>query len=392
MRRFRRLSASFLAVLMIVSFPATVFAEDCSDSQASLQRCGIKYFNLQVDVVCDQNAIPASTGSTSPVPLGADNRESTYNFFISKGLSPEIAAGFVGNFMQESGINPKSVNSIGATGIAQWLGGRKANLVKLPNYFDLTVQLNFVWTELNGAEGSAYNKIKAASGLKDITYAIRKFYERPGEAEANDARRLSEATKALNQFGGGTATVATPGAPDGSCAATGATAIGADTQFVNGYVVYNQYDPAWSTHPYGSSTIAKSGCGPSALAMVITNLTGKRVTPVETADWGTANGMYIAGAGSSHELLRLGPTNWGLKSRAIKAAEIGPTLQQGGLVLASGNGSLPFTKGGHIISIRGMTPDGKLLVGDSGHTATNTQQFEFNQLVSQTSSIWAVTK
>lgn len=381
-----------LATLLLLQAPATVLASSCNDSQAALQRCGIKYFNLKAeDNSCALNASTDPSVSTSPVPLGADNRESTFNFFISKGTSPEIAAGFVGNLMQESNINPKSVNSIGATGIAQWLGGRKANLLKLPNYQDLSVQLNFIWTELNGAEGSAFTKIKAASGLQAVTYAIRKYYERPGEAEANDARRLKEATRALSEFGGGTASFTASPSSSGGCD-TGNTAVGADTQFVNGYVVYFQGDPAWASHPYGSSTIKASGCGPSSLAMVVTNLTGKQVTPIETADWGTAHNMYIPGAGSSHDLLRLGPTNWGLKSQAITASQIASTLQQGGLILASGTGSLPFSKGGHIISIRGMTATGKLLIGDPGRKNTSNQEWDFNQVVSQSTSLWAVTK
>jgi hypothetical protein len=362
----------------------------CTDSQQQLVQCGIYYYNIKDE---DQNCVAVPLAATDEAaPLGGDNREATYNFFISKGLSSDIAAGFVGNLMQESHINPKSVNSIGATGIAQWLGGRKKNLLKRANYEQLTTQLDFIWAELNGGEKSAFAKIKSASGLSDITYVIRKFYERPGEAEANDANRLKEATKAKNQFGEGTGVlpVTTAGAPpSGDCSISD---VGSQTRFLNNYVVYYQGDPSWANHPYGSSTIKASGCGPSSLAMVVTNLTGQKVTPIDTADYGTKNGTYQEGVGSSWALFTQGPANWGLKSQQITSAQIAVTLQQGGLVIASGTGSAPFTSGGHIITIRGVTATGKLLIGDPGRTDTSDKEWDFNQLVSQARGFWAVTK
>src|SRR5690606_28579908 len=80
---------------------------------------------------------PAGTSSTgSARPTGAsdlrgnDAAEQAFNYFIDKGLTPEQAAGIVGNLQSESGVQPGRNQDGGgpAFGIAQWEGGRRTNL------------------------------------------------------------------------------------------------------------------------------------------------------------------------------------------------------------------------------------------------------------------------
>ena len=136
---------------------------------------------------------------------GNDNAEKIFNFYKSQGFTPEQAAGFVGNYDQESTLNPKSVNSIGATGIAQWLGTRKTALFKYAkdndlDPMDIETQLKFSMTELQGSESGAMREIKKAKTAEEAALAIRRYYERPGEHEAHDERRISSAKKALKDF------------------------------------------------------------------------------------------------------------------------------------------------------------------------------------------------
>ena len=93
-------------------------------------------------------------------------------------------------------------NSIGAYGIVQWLDGRRENL----NAFakargtkdnDLDTQIDFIDHELKGSENYALQELLKTDNIEDATYAVRKFYERPGEHEANDANRLRQARKVL---------------------------------------------------------------------------------------------------------------------------------------------------------------------------------------------------
>lgn len=51
-------------------------------------------------------------------------------------------------------------------------------------------------------------------------------------------------------------------------------------------VYFSQYDSRWGSKMYGkTNTIAGAGCGPSSLAICISTLTNKTVTPPEVCEW-----------------------------------------------------------------------------------------------------------
>lgn len=134
---------------------------------------------------------------------GSGAAEQIFRFFRSKGFTPAQAAAWVGNFMQESGLSTTVVNPrSGATGLAQWLGGRLTGLKKKENWQSLQTQLNYVWEELQGPESAAYSAIKAAKGLEPATNAIAFKYERMGAHEAAMDARLSGARGVYNRFKG----------------------------------------------------------------------------------------------------------------------------------------------------------------------------------------------
>lgn len=135
----------------------------------------------------------------------ADNRATAMRFFQQKGLSRAQAAGVVGSLMQESGLRTGAVNpSSGATGIAQWLGGRKTNLFGQRNPTSLTGQLNFLWSELQGPERAALGRLRGANTIEDAASAFTWGFERPGQSEANMGNRVSQARAAFKLSGGST--------------------------------------------------------------------------------------------------------------------------------------------------------------------------------------------
>lgn len=67
-------------------------------------------------------------------------------------------------------------------------------------------------------------------------------------------------------------------------------------------VYFNQLEEPWASLPYASSTVANSGCGPTSMAIVISTLTGKNVTPEMTKSFAEDNGEYVQGQGTSHSL------------------------------------------------------------------------------------------
>jgi hypothetical protein len=130
----------------------------------------------------------------------SNNAQIAYDFYINKGLAPHQAAGIVGSMMQESGpdLDPNARNAIGAYGIMQALGSRKEALLQSGAKGDLLKQLEFSWAEMQGPENNALKQIQAAETPEQAAVAHRKYYERPGEKEARDDKRIQYAKQLLS--------------------------------------------------------------------------------------------------------------------------------------------------------------------------------------------------
>jgi hypothetical protein len=82
-------------------------------------------------------------------------------------------------------------------------------------------------------------------------------------------------------------------------------------------VYYNQTDERWGNEMYGTMhTIAVAGCGPTALAMVVSSMTSTTINPKEMADWSVENGHCCDGNGSYHTLINQGAAHFGLSVKA----------------------------------------------------------------------------
>jgi hypothetical protein len=326
----------------------------------------------------DPDACGISNQSGDIAVTGDDNAEKIFRFltgttfsgFNNKPFNAIQAAGALGNFFQESGFNPAAIEGNGeGHGLAQWSYGRKTALFNLANaegqkWSDLTLQFKMIRKELNASYGKSLisaNFVDVKTP-KDASYIFQKVYESAGTP--NQANRDNAAESYYKKFkdlapGNGI----TDDSTGGSC--SGGANGSAFTD--DGFVIYNQFDPQWGSKAYGSSTIAASGCGPSSMAMIITALTGKKITPIETVAFANTKGLYIPGQGSSWDVAPVLAEHWGLHAKNItkSVAAINKVLQSGGLVITSGSGSTPFTSGGHYITIRGVTSDGKWKLGDS---------------------------
>jgi len=136
----------------------------------------------------------SNTPSTSNYASGGSTEASVWNFFKSKGFSDSATAGIMGNLRQESGFSTTAVNrSSGATGIAQWLGGRLSGLKNFAgsqgtSYTNLNTQLEWLWKELNGADATTKSIINKNGGMNafmnmgvnDAALLFEKAFERSG--------------------------------------------------------------------------------------------------------------------------------------------------------------------------------------------------------------------
>jgi hypothetical protein len=120
-----------------------------------------------------------SSGDFNKLSGGASAKK-IFDYFVRRGMSPAQAAGFVGVFQKESGFSTTVGNrrGSGATGLAQWLGGRLVALKNKPNWTSLLTQLNFVWEELTGSERGALGPIKRTRTPEQAAAVIDRLYER----------------------------------------------------------------------------------------------------------------------------------------------------------------------------------------------------------------------
>lgn len=151
-------------------------------------------------------------------------------------------------------------------------------------------------------------------------------------------------------------------------------------EYIAGYVYFNQTDSAWNQNGY---CIAKAGCGPTSMAVVITSLTGKWVTPLDTAIWGYQHGFYSR-AGSAHEMIPAMAAAYGLKCQgagtdynAIKKA-----LKEGKpVVCLMGPGY--FTRGGHFMVLVAIDKNDCVTVADVGSRARSAYKYRLSDVIAQ---------
>ncbi|MDB5166152.1 MAG: hypothetical protein JWM37_224 [Candidatus Saccharibacteria bacterium] len=405
-RSWRRGAALVCALtFFLMSRPA----EALTQLQYNTLTGGVYYVNTEDDMTCAANVSTTLNGN--------DNAEKVWNYLISRvdssgqpALTAIQVAGIMGNLTQEHHFNtadaPIVNGGYGGLGIVQWIGSRREAAIALAAQqgkpvTDLGVQLDYLWSELQGSEKASYDALRQTTTIEDATTQFELKFERAGDPQM--AKRIQFAHEAFNTYAGqtspasaadGTALVTSPGnVSTGDCSATTA---GSATLLADGFTVYQQCGESWSGLSYGPGDVCANGCGPSAMAMAITALTGQAVTPAQTVPKANELGQVTADGSSKWTIASALAPEYGLKSTKVDAdvAAITQVLQNGGVVVASGRGALPFTTGGHYIVIRAVSATGKWLIGDSGHKDTNTQEWDPNQIIGDMNagSAYAITK
>jgi len=131
-------------------------------------------------------------------------------------------------------------------------------------------------------------------------------------------------------------------------------------------VYYNQSDEAWAQELFGRDPIGEYGCGPTALAMAVTSLTGNAVNPAEMAAWAAGEGYAAPGDGSYLSIVPGTAEHFGLTCTSLDPSDpeaVYDALASGGMVVAL-MGPGHFTSGGHFILLHGVTLSGELLAAD----------------------------
>lgn len=160
------------------------------------------------------------------------------------------------------------------------------------------------------------------------------------------------------------------------------------------YPLFLQWDPRWGYASYGDdSVVGLSGCGPTALSMVLYYLTGnEELTPDKIAAYSMQEGYYISGTGTAWLLLEKAPPVYGVSVSQPEKNELvmRQALDRGDLIICS-MGPGDFTIGGHFVVVYGYTEDGFLL-NDPNCVARSHQTWSYSQIGGQIKHIWVFSK
>ena len=133
-------------------------------------------------------------------------------------------------------------------------------------------------------------------------------------------------------------------------------------------VYFNQLEEPWASLPYASSTVANSGCGPTSMAIVISTLTGKNVTPEMTKSFAEDNGEYVQGQGTSHSFIGNAAAQWGLTCERVgkdRMDDVVQALKEGKMVVEICEAyTITGGSSGHFIVLTGVTSDGYITIAD----------------------------
>ena len=146
-------------------------------------------------------------------------------------------------------------------------------------------------------------------------------------------------------------------------------------------VSYLQKDARWKSKPYRvtgeQSTIGSAGCGPTCAAMVISTLTGKTVTPVDTCDWSIRHGYKALNQGTYYSYFVPQLKAYGIQCKQLLGSRIlnkpqHPVHDQVKRYLSDGYyvialmGPGTWTKGGHFVLM--WYWDSKVRINDPAST------------------------
>ena len=139
----------------------------------------------------------APGGQSLPKSAVAKNLMS---YFQAQGLSKAGAAAIVGNWQQESGLNPSEQGGY----LAQWLGGRLTNLEAYAAQLgqpitDWQVQAAFAMHELQSYPG-LLQELQTTNDPAAAALAVSQQYERPAASAANNPAREAYAISAYKAY------------------------------------------------------------------------------------------------------------------------------------------------------------------------------------------------
>lgn len=150
-----------------------------------------------------------------------------------------------------------------------------------------------------------------------------------------------------------------------------------------------QWDERWGHVSYGTGYIASCGCGPTALSMVVSGLTGNAsITPVVVARYSEKKGYIDEDNNTYWELMSKGGKHWGITCSGGDVSEefVAKELKAGHPIICS-MGPGDFTDQGHFIVLT-KYKNGKVKVNDPFSRKNSDKTWKYSKIKDQIKSLW----
>lgn len=193
------------------------------------------------------------------------------------------------------------------------------------------------------------------------------------------------------------------GTTGGDSSGTGAGQTTSGGKTLNNCVHYLQWDKKWKNIKYSthtsSQTIGNSGCGPSAMAMIMATFIDKAITPVEMCKLAVDNGFRTYNSGTAWGFFEFVFKKYGGFKKFVKTGSVETliaALAQGALAVCSmnSNDNHFWTSGGHFITAIGFDDAGYIYANDPNKSSHPRKQKKdkFKSCMKQAFIFWPEAK
>lgn len=171
-------------------------------------------------------------------------------------------------------------------------------------------------------------------------------------------------------------------------------------------ISYLQTDPRWANVDYSAkgekTTIGKSGCGPTAMAMVLATWADPKITPKTECAWALAHGYKAPHQGTYYGYFAPAAKRFGLTCKMLNGASIygksnspyhaqaKAAVGQGDLVIACMGRGL-WTSSGHFVLVWKITGN-TIYINDPASTRTARTQGDYSLFKQQVKYYFVVKK
>ena len=234
--------------------------------------------------------------------------------------------------------------------------------------------LQKIGEKFQNAVSKGWDKIK--DGASSLWSGITNFFGGGGEEVSKTAGKITKQTAAIVPGGQNAAKKSMANQKTGGNGENEDDENGGNGEEVNGFSYFSQKDKKWSGNKYGSkdgkhsSSFGKSGCGPTAFAMVANQLKGGKIDPTTIADDAIKSG-YRDETGTNANFIDYESQKYGLDTtqQDTPSAEyiIGQMDKGRPMILngiTSGSKDSAYTKSGHYVVAVGRDKNGNILIND----------------------------